>query len=476
MNERQLISPFLLFCLSIPILFGITSCKFVEGESEETTGDEKVFVSQCKGDDINGYYVAASGADDNAGTFDEPFATIQKALSSADPGQTIYVKAGVYDGGITFPKSGESDNRITLRSCGDDKVVLTHNNNKSQYVIDITRNYISIENVIVDGQWRTSDIIKIRNSGNYVILQNLEVKNTRKDGIDLDNPVGVLIENCTIHDALNADEATGERIDAHGIVTGGVQDLIIRNTEIYYVSGDAMQFQYNGWDNIQVENCTLWNGKLPDARGGFPAGVNPGENAVDTKYYTTDGRGRLYFKNIIAHGWRSDYISNAAAFNIKHNVQAEIDGVTTYNNEIAFRLRGPASSSTGGAWVTLQNAVIYDSDKAIRYEDDIENLKIYNSTFGKENGVSFESAGGYGSGFEAKNNLFINSKPSEASGSSNLAVDESSFVNVATHDYHLTDFSSAIEAGEFLSGVTHDRDGISRPKGSQHDVGAYEYQ
>ncbi len=473
MKEKQSILPYLLFCLSIPIWFSLTACKSPE-ENNDAPDDEGAFISQCKGDDTNGYYVAVTGTDDNPGTFDEPFETIQEALNSAEPGQTVYVKAGAYDGRITFPKSGESNNRITLRSCGSDEVLLTHNDNKSQYIIDISKPYITMDNFVVDGQWRSSDIVKIRNNGDYVTLQNLEIKNTRKDGIDLDSPEGVLIESCVIHDTLSMDNS--QREDAHGIVTSGVQDLTIRNTEIYYVSGDAMQFQYNSWDNILVENCVLWNGNLPSARGGFPAGVNPGENAIDTKYYKADGRGRLHLKNIIAHGWRSDYISNAAAFNIKHNVDVTINWVTAYNNEIAFRLRGPASSSTGGAWVTLQNAIIYDSDKAIRYEDDIENLKIHNTTFGKGNGVSFESAGGYGENFEVRNSLFINSKPSEAGESSNLAVDENNFINATAHNYHLSDFSDAIDVGDNLSNVTHDRDGLSRPKGTGHDAGAFEYQ
>jgi len=243
--------------------------------------------------------------------------------------------------------------------------------------------------------------------------------------------------------------------------------------EIYYVSGDAIQLQYGGWDNVLIENSNLWNAPLPSARGGAPAGVYPGENGIDTKYYLSDGRGKLTIKNVTAHGWKSNYITNAAAFNIKHNVEVIFDGITTYDNDIAFRLRGPGSN--GGAWVTVKNAVIYDSGRGIRYEDAIENLHIYNTTFGNNIINYFQSAGGYGAGFNVQNSLFLNQKPNEAISTSNLAVSSSAFKNISANDYHLNQNSIAINNGISLSEVSTDIDGVPRPQGNKYDVGAYEY-
>ncbi|MCP4131308.1 MAG: DUF1565 domain-containing protein [bacterium] len=428
-----------------------------------------------------GYYVSLSGSDSNEGTFDEPFLTIKKGLSAAEGGETVYLREGTYDEKITFPKAGTAGGRITLSGYNGETVIVTNSTNPdSNYVMDITKAYISIKDIVFDGEWRSADIIKVRDSGDNLILSGLEVKNTKRDAVDMAAPENVLVENCIIHNALwfyeNGSGAL-TRDDAHGLVTGGVNNLTIRSVEIYYVSGDALQFQYGGWNNITVENCHLWNGPLPQtlaAGAGFAEleGKNPGENAVDTKYYIADGRGKLVIKNVLAHGWYSEYMSNGAAFNIKHNVEVEFDGITTYDNDIAFRLRGPGSK--GGAWVTLKNAVIYDTARAVRYEDAIENLHIYNSTFAN-NSKNFESAGGYGSGFEVKNNLFLNTKPAEAGDSSNLAADASAFVDMTSDDYHLSAGSPAIDYGISLAAVTVDRDRNVRPQGSGYDVGAYEY-
>ncbi|MCP4179169.1 MAG: hypothetical protein GY756_15525, partial [bacterium] len=359
---------------------------------------------------------------------------------------------------------------ISLSGYPGEDVTITRTDNTSGYIIDIQAPEITIKGLKVDGGWRSSDIIKLRSEANDVVLKKLEVFNTLKDCIDMDSPQNVIVDSCTIHHALRMNN--GSRDDAHGIVTAGVQNLTISNTEIYYVSGDALQFQYYGWDNITVENCKLWNGDLPEAVGGFPKGVNPGENAIDTKYYIKDGRGRLNVINVEAYGWRSDYISNAAAFNIKHNVKAVFDGITVYDSEIAFRLRGLVDR--GNAVVDLMNAVIYDVDYGVRYEDDITDLHIFNCTFGNDITSDFVSAGGHGDGFLVQNCLFYNNKPSEASDPSNIS-DNSYFVDISNNDYQLTADSPAIDNGITIDVVTTDRINTARPSGNGYDCGAFEY-
>jgi hypothetical protein len=414
------------------------------------------------------YYVSVTNGDDSySGNKSNPFKSIQHALNTAVAGERIIIREGTYTESLTFPNAGTIFERITMKSYPGEEVKIKIQGK----VIDIDNPYITIDGFIIDGDWGTEDIIQVGDNADNLILKNVEVMNTRRDCIDMASPENVLVENSKIHDCINVQD--GNREDAHALVTYGVKNLIINNSEFYYVSGDTLQFQYNGWDNIIVENTILWNAKLPTSRGGAPAGVDPGENAVDTKYEIADGRGRLFLKNVTAYGWRSDYISNAAAFNIKHNVEVVFDGVTTYDNEIAFRLRGPGSR--GGAHVTLKNIIIYDSDKGVRYEDNIENLKIYNSIFGKNIDEEFESAGGYGSGFEVNNNIFLDTLPTQASDSSNLVVEESDFIDIDSNNYHYTNTSPAIDVGIEISDVLIDRDGLSRSMDNIYDVGAYEF-
>ena len=42
------------------------------------------------------YYVAVDGNDSNPGTKSKPFATVQKAQSVVNPGDTVYLRGGTY--------------------------------------------------------------------------------------------------------------------------------------------------------------------------------------------------------------------------------------------------------------------------------------------------------------------------------------------------------------------------------------------
>lgn len=417
---------------------------------------------------VDVYYVAPDGSNSNPGTFEEPFETTQKALSMITSGGTIVLKAGEYnlDSHILISsKSATADHRIILKGVDREQVTLK----RTGRIFNTYTPYVTIQDVTLDGNWGDDDIVKVGGGSDYLVLRNVEIKNTRRDCVDMSGVTGARIIDCIIHDAIWVDGT--DRKDAHGIVTGGVHDFEVTGTEIYYVSGDALQFQYGGWDDILIEDCTLWNGPLPTARGGAPAGVYPGENAIDTKHYKENPRGTITIKNVTAYGWKSDYITNAAAFNMKQHIEAIFDGVTVYDSDIGFRLRGPGSK--GGAIVTLKNAVLYDNIRPIRYEDDIVDLHIYNVTFGTGNVGLFQSAGGHGTGFEVKNCLFTGtSKPSEASDASNITVDSSNYVDAGNHDYRLAEGSPAIDAGTSIAEVTIDRDGKARDE--QIDIGAYE--
>jgi hypothetical protein len=49
------------------------------------------------------------------------------------------------------------------------------------------------------------------------------------------------------------------------------------------------------------------------------------------------------------------------------------------------------------------------------------------------------------------------------------------FVNESAGDFRLAAGSAAIDAGVRMDEVTCDRDGVTRPQGAGHDIGAYEF-
>jgi hypothetical protein len=415
-------------------------------------------------------WFVAPGAN-GTGTAAAPFGKIQLGLNAAQPGDTVTIGAGTYNELLTTVRPGTSTARIVVRAAGPrGSVVVT----VAGRVFNVSHAYLTVEGVVFDGQYGLADTVKVSGAASYLTLRNVEVRRSTYDLVDMAAPRGVVIEDSLIHHALNA---AGGRTDAHGIVAGAVQDLVVRNTEIHTFSGDAFQLDPGrnlpGWNHVTVEGCRFWLAPLPAAENGFAAGTVPGENAIDTKTNAAAPRAALTIRDTVAYGFRSGLIGNMAAFNLKENVDAMVDGVTVYDSEIGFRTRGPGSN--GGAWVTVKNGVVYGVAKAFRYEDDIAVLRIWNTTLGRAVTRPFEAASSGRTGLDVRNLLILGTtRPVEASDPSNLLVGSTAFVNASADNYGLVPGSLPVDAGLTLVEVTTDRLGVSRPQGRYYDVGAYE--
>ena len=412
------------------------------------------------------WFVVPGGVGTGGGSF--PFGRIQDALNAAHAGDTITVAPGTYSEMLRTVRDGAPGAPITLRAAQSREAIVA----RAGRVLTVGHPYFVVDGLVLDGEYGADDTVRVTADGDFLELRNTEVRRSSRDLSDMGSPAGVLIDGCLIHHALNP---VGGRSDAHGVVGASVRHLTIRDTEIHTFSGDGVQFDPDraapGWDDVTIERTKIWLEPLPAPENGFAAGVVPGENAIDTKQAATNVRSRLVVRDVVAAGFRGGLISNMAAFNLKEYVDVTLDGVTVFDSEIAFRLRGPGPT---GAHVLVQNAVVHDVLTAFRYEDNIQDLRIWNSTVGVNVTRVFQNASAPRASLDVRNLLTLQALPDGLGGPSNLAVPVTSFVDAAAHDYHLAVGSPAVDAGEPLREVAIDRDGVERPQGSAYDVGAYE--
>ncbi|MCK4960139.1 MAG: right-handed parallel beta-helix repeat-containing protein [Planctomycetes bacterium] len=73
---------------------------------------------------VPGFYVAPDGNDGNPGTAAEPFLTIQKAADTMTPGDTCYIRGGVYRETVNLSTSGAYDSPISFVAYRNERVVL----------------------------------------------------------------------------------------------------------------------------------------------------------------------------------------------------------------------------------------------------------------------------------------------------------------------------------------------------------------
>jgi len=433
------------------------------------------------------YYAdSVSGDDSNSGFLGAPWKTLGRINSKRFmPGDSVFLRCGgTWHEGLIMDSSGTSGDPITVGTYGSGEAPIVRS-------IVISGHNTAIEGLAVDADKAGVDAVRVQGSQN-TILRGLTVRNGVKDGIDISGSKNVLIDGCHVHHFLAG--SFNSQTDAHGIVVTGSQGITIRGTEIHQVSGDCFQADPNRnpqmlSNDIVIEGCHFWTAPLTeDFNSGWiktdhlPENERqyPGENAVDTKVlkegWESIPRMRITIRNVIAHGWRHDgFVANKAAFNLKEKIEAVLDGVTVYESEIAFRLRG----NNGNANVLVKNGIIYDCEKAVRAEDDLANLKIYNCTFGGSIDTHLElagSSGGTGS-WDLKNNAFVGGKPGLFSDASNMVIPDADlsihFLDPRAGDYHLRSGSSLVGSGQTLLEVSVDRDMEKRT--APYDVGAYEF-
>ena len=118
-----------------------------EIENQELSSEEpQVNLTSSEGEvlgdytpDANGIYVSPSGSDSGAGTYDSPYQTISKAISSANAKQTIYLAGGTYliSSSLTIDK--------TLDFVGYDGTAPVIDAQNSCRILDLKTNDYNIE-------------------------------------------------------------------------------------------------------------------------------------------------------------------------------------------------------------------------------------------------------------------------------------------------------------------------------------------
>lgn len=126
------------------------------------TTEEGGYTATCQVNVSSGaeFYVSASNGDDtNPGTFDEPFATIQKAVDSMNLDDVVYVREGVYEETVKFNKSGSEIAPLTIKAYQDEEVVVTGLKKVTGWTVDKTVGSNTIYKAYAGKQFNKDDMV-----------------------------------------------------------------------------------------------------------------------------------------------------------------------------------------------------------------------------------------------------------------------------------------------------------------------------
>lgn len=453
------------------------------------------------------YYVSPTGSDENSGSKDQPWKSIDYAVSEDSPivpGDTVLVEPGTYTELISLGKSGSDSQRITLKANGD----------------------VTLRDPDPNNGGFPEGVIQSPGQSNWII-DGFRIENTSWAGISLSDAKNITVQN-------NETYQTG----SSGIIAlpktffgGGEEEVTGSNVKILNNTVERANWKWDGpgdndgdqealsiWgvDGFEVANNTMIDGK----REGMDIKVGSRNGLIHNNSITSQA--------LISGTY--DGFRGGAAIYVDGN-RADSFNLDIYNNEIfsntadAIFIADEVSSIGDVSDINIYNNVIYGNGRrlenggaGIAIANNVEDVEIVNNTFADNvQGIVVNNKNrGYNprnivvrnnifsensfrnvyvenaSNVTLDNNLFVNTEEfadkteilyDRGEGVANLNVFDNDlaesvdFVNPEANNYRLTSASPAIDIGSSAINdyANLDKDGKQRSQGAGVDVGAYEF-
>jgi parallel beta-helix repeat protein len=412
------------------------------------------------------YHVSPDGNDNNDGSVDAPWATIQHAVDTILPGDTIWVHQGSY-AGARIEQSGQEDAWMTLMAAPGENPVLDRpgSNNRHDSILELET-------------WSGSGTV------NYWIIAGLEVTGADGWGIDMRGN-----ENAHSHHLVvrgNRVHDNGWAGGKTGIFTAFVDDVLVENNHSYH-NGEHGIYLSNSGDRPVVRGNSLYE----NAACGLHMN---GDISLGGDGTIADG---LVENNIIYENGTA----GCAGINMDGVTHTIVRNNLLYQNHASgialFRYSGAVCAHDNHI---LHNTVIQAADARwalvmVDFMGDgsgCANNRLLNNIFYNYHdwrGI-YELQRPDFPGLESDHNVVMDRFSIDEGNSvisladwQDLGFDQHSimatpadmFVDVQNHDYHLRAGSPVIDLGQLLPQVPFDFEGDPRPAGPSPDSGVDEW-
>lgn len=464
------------------------------------------------------FYVSPAGNDTNAGTLASPWKTIQHALNTVTvAGDTIYVRAGVYNERVTFPHSGNSNGGpITLQNYPGETAVI----DGTGVTIGTTGYAYGLVDIV---------------SQSYITVSGMEIRNFKTTNHDR-VPAGIHVEgsgtnlqflNNYIHGIYNTGSSPrhngscpSHSPNAFGLIVAGTSGTspiinltISGNTLTDLITGCSESMTTNG----NTQNFTITNNTVHDnsnigiaALGG--EGVASSHDQAKNGVISGNTIYNITSSSQVGHAWDvygsncvcadGIYLDGSDTVTVERNVVHNVDwGIETtgeksgqnttniiirsnlfYSNNAAGEGVGGQGNPGGASNITSVNNTFYNNDTTGQGNGTLSLGASISGYVVFKNNIVDASSGGLTvtgqtgtSGLSFDYNLYFNgTSPFTEAHSLNA---NPQFVSTTRPDLHVASGSPAVNAGINLGASivgTLDFAGNARVQGTNIDIGAYE--
>ena len=465
------------------------------------------------------FFVSTSGDNNNPGTAEQPWRTIQFAVDQVGAGDTVSVLNGVYNELVQIRRSGSADaGYFVLRNAPGQAPVIDGTGLETgagdgmpALIKIISSNYIKIigfelRNLITDNTGIFPAGIWVRGSGHHLEIRDNRVHHIehRRGGSAGAHGIAIYGTNsrAAIHDLILDGNEVRDCILGWSealVLNGNVRNFIVSNNSVH--DCDNIGLDFIGFEGV----CSGCSGDFGDnvdrARDGVVVGnvvynidtiTNPaygGERSAGGIY--VDGGANIIIERNTVYG------CNLGVELASEHYGKATEGIVLRNNFIYHNLvlgiaTGGYSAGTGAGGGEAKNNFIvnnslYQNTTSERPQDDwggefllqnrnINNVYKNNIVYARAGRARVNLAGSLNSGNNWGHQLYFGSTAGEAPGQ--VISADPRLVDPANGDLRLLEGSPAIDAGETLDSTavgTVDFDGNPRVQNGAIDIGAHEF-
>jgi hypothetical protein len=324
------------------------------------------------------YYVAPTGSDSAAGTQAAPWASIARAQTAAQAGDTVYLRGGTYAytranttcasrtaqvDAITLNKSGSSGNPIRYWAHPGERPVFDFSRMTDDCRIrgfGVSGSYLHLKGLEVVGVPQNNTLNAeswgLRITGSNNTFEQLNIHHIMGTGLFINGGAGNLVLNTDSHDNYDprSSDGPGENADGFGshYTPAGLASNVFRGCRAWWNADDGYDL-ITTYSPVTIEHSWSW-------RNGYrPGTTTPSGNGAGFK---VGGFGADYDARAVKHTVRFSvaFLNKAAGFYSNHHpVANDYLNNTSYANNPDFNMLGidPGGAAVGRG--NLRNNIAY---------------------------------------------------------------------------------------------------------------------
>jgi parallel beta-helix repeat protein len=208
------------------------------------------------------FFIAVDGSDDNVGTIDSPFASLQHAINLISSGGTIYLRGGTYMAAansynyVSQDHDGTATTPLVIRSYSDEKAILDgrYLSRQDSTGISIGGSYVEIQGL----EFQNSAFGILGYGAQHLKVLNNIVHDTETTGIGIYAPTlggssDIQVIGNTVYRAnLNNQERSRTSNWGSGITISQSREAVVTDNKVYYNYGEGITSTLS--DQVYVAN------------------------------------------------------------------------------------------------------------------------------------------------------------------------------------------------------------------------------